>query len=163
MVVQSFFLLGGVVAATPSVVRSRSLMAHPDMDALLHESRQVAKHLLDQFGEFIPFGIMMAPDGKITHVSGDTGDERPRSQDVIELLRNAFADGAANRQYRATAIAYDVRVALRGGPKTDAVQVDIEHVDDIPATCFLPYKKTTDGFEFVDIVAQEGATIVFAG
>ena len=138
-------------------------MAHPDMDALLRESRQVAKHLLDQFGEFIPFGITMAQDGKITHVSGTTGDEWPRSQDVIDLLRNAFADGAANRQYRATAIVCDVRVALRGGPETDAVQVDIEHVDDIPATCFLAYKKTTDGFEFADIVAQQGEPIIFTG
>jgi len=137
-------------------------MAHPDMNALLTESLQVAKHLLHEFGEFIPFGITVASNGKITHVSGSTGDERPRSQDVIDLLRSAFADGALEGRYRATAVAYDVRIALNGGPRTDAVQVDIEHLDDEPATCFLPYTKKADGFHFGDIGAQGGERNVFA-
>jgi hypothetical protein len=136
-------------------------MAHPDMDALLDESLQVAIHFLEKNGEFFPFGVTMSRAGEIAHTQGWTGDECPPSQELIDLLLRGFVSGAARGDYKATALIYDVRISLDGDTKTDAIIVTIEHVDDEPVTCFLPYVKNRDAFEFGELVAERAERRVF--
>ena len=136
-------------------------MAHPDMDALLDEGLQVAVHFLETNGEFFPFGVTMARDGSVAHTQGYTGEEQPPSQEVIDLLLRGFQTGASSGDYKSTALIYDVRVSLDGKTKTDAINVTVEHRDDQPVTCLLPYTKTESGFEFGELIAQRADGNVF--
>ncbi len=136
-------------------------MAHPDMDTLLDEGLQVAIHFLEKYGEFFPFGVTMASDGRIAHTQGYTEDERPPSQEVIDLLLRGFQSGAASGDYKSTALISDVRVSLDGTAKTDAISVTVEHREDQPVTCLLPYTKTDAGYEFGELIAQRADSNVF--
>lgn len=138
-------------------------MAHPNMDALLDEGMQTAIHFLEKNGEFFPFGVTMAPDGSLAHAQGYTGDECPPSQEVIDLLLRGFNTGAASGDYKSTALISDVRITLDGETKSDAISVTVEHVDDQPVTCFLPYTKSNGTFEFGEIVAERAERRVFNG
>ena len=136
-------------------------MAHPDMDALLDEGLQVAIHFLEKNGEFFPFGVTIAPDGSVAHTQGYTGNEHPPSQEVIDLLMRGLKSGAASGDYKSTALISDVRVSLDGETKTDAISVTVEHHEEQPVTCLLPYSKTDSGYEFGELIAQRADSNVF--
>ena len=136
-------------------------MAHPDMDALLNEGLQTAIHFLEKSGEFFPFGVSMTADGEISHNQGWAGDERPPSQELIDLLLRGFAERAEHGEIKATALIYDVVVSLDGTTKSDAISITVEHAAADPVTCFLPYWKNSDAFEFGELVAEGAERRVF--
>ena len=138
-------------------------MAHPDMDTLLDEGLRAAIYFLQKNGEFFPFGVTMSPSCRITHVQGWTGDEHPLSKEVIDVLLRGFTAGAERGEYKATALICDVRVSLDAETTTDAISVGIEHLDDEPVTCLLPYSKNGESFEFGELVAERGDRRVFKG
>jgi hypothetical protein len=136
-------------------------MANPEMDALLDEALNAATYLLNKNGEFFPFGVTMSPNGKTNHVMGYTGEEQPGSQELIDLLLAGFLQGARKGEYRATALVSDVRVSLDGASTTDAISVTIEHAEDEPVTCLLPYQNRQGQFEFGELVAGNADRHVF--
>ena len=103
----------------------------------------------------------MAPDGSVAHTQGYTGDEHPPSQEVIDLLMRGLKSGAASGDYKSTALISDVRVSLDGETKTDAISVTVEHHEEQPVTCLLPYSKTDSGYEFGELIAQRADSNVF--
>ena len=122
-----------------------------------------AEQMLGAYGEFIPFGSVMRPDGEIVSVAGYDGNEHPRSVDVIALLKEEFVGGASKGEYLATAIVYDVRVKLSATQeKSDAIAVALDHRDGDSIIMFFPYKidarKLTLGVAF----AQKGDADIFA-
>ena len=131
------------------------------MDALLDEALHVAVHFLEKNGEFFPFGVTMTEDGKINHAQAWTGEEHPGSDAVIDHLVAGFAQGAKRGDYRATALASDVRLSLDGANQTDAIRVTIEHCQDEPVTCYLPYVNREGSFDFGELVAVRADRFVF--
>ena len=136
-------------------------MAHPDMNALLDESIRLAVLFLEKNGEFFPFGVTMAPDGTVSHMQGYAGDDQPPSQELIDLLLYGLQTGASSGDYKSTSLIYDVRVSLDGETKTDAISVTLEHRDEHPVTCLVPYTKTTSDIELGEIIAQRADRNVF--
>jgi hypothetical protein len=117
-------------------------MAHPDLDQLLNVALEFAKKILKQNGEFYPFGASMDADGKITMDGATTGEERPPSQELLDLLAQSYANRANSGELRAAAVCADVRVPPPGSEaKTDAIQVGLEHSTGEAVTVFLPYEK----------------------
>jgi hypothetical protein len=56
------------------------------MNELLDACLPFARQMIEQHGEFHPFGASMTPDGTL-HLDGvDPGKEFPPGQDVVELL-----------------------------------------------------------------------------
>jgi hypothetical protein len=60
-----------------------------DLEKLLDATVPFAKQMLTAHGEFYPYGATMDANGKITSVGGYTGDEHPKSAEVIDLLKGA--------------------------------------------------------------------------
>lgn len=99
-----------------------------------------AEKMLTKHGEFIPFGASMTPDGKVAMVSGDVGEEHPKSQAVIDLLWASFRREGAEGKILCCAVAYDVRVNHpTTGQKTDAVAIGLDHRDGMSITVYYPY------------------------
>jgi hypothetical protein len=117
-------------------------MAHPDLDRLLNAVLPFAQEMLAKHGEFFPFGASIASDGEIVCHGAYNGEEHPPSQELIDLLTQAFRQQAASGQIRAAALCYDVRTTPPGHvEKMDAICVSAEHENGESADVFLPYKK----------------------
>jgi hypothetical protein len=117
-------------------------MAHPDLDQLLSFAIEFAKKMLQKHGEFYPFGASMGADGKITMDGAATGEEKPPSQELLDLLTRSYAKRANNGELRAAAVCAAVRVPPPGSAATaDAIQVGLEHSNGEAVMVFLPYKR----------------------
>jgi hypothetical protein len=85
-----------------------------DSEELMNSILPVAETMLKRHGEFYPYGGYMKLDGSIVHVGAaeaDTG--RPKSKDLLFILRSSFQEMARARQCKAVAMVFDVAVALR--------------------------------------------------
>jgi len=112
-----------------------------DADALLGAVMPFAEEMLAKHGEFFPFGAVMRSDREVSLVGGHDGRERPPSQDLIDLLADAFRKSARAGEYLATAIVYDVRVTPTGLDEAmDAIAAELEHRRGYAVTVFFPYR-----------------------
>lgn len=75
-----------------------------------------ARTMLEEAGTFYPFGAILSGDGKVGGVGGNTGEQRPRPQDVYKLLTNAFVSGARSGLYSGTALAANVTIPVQYSP-----------------------------------------------
>ncbi len=136
--------------------------AKSECEELLNVLLPFAEELLAKHGEFFPFAATMNNLGGIAHVAGYTGSEQPPSADVIALLKGAFREGARTSEYRATALAYDVRVqSPTNNAKCDAVAVELDHADEYSVVVYFPYTVNENRVEVGVPFAQEGSDEVF--
>ena len=88
----------------------------------------------------------MKPNGEIVALGAYEGDGHPPSQNVIDLMTQAFGQHAKMGQLRAAAICYNVRTIPPGQTeKSDAVCASLEHQSGEALNVFVPYQKATDG------------------
>jgi len=114
--------------------------AKADGEKLLDSLLPFAEQMLQQHGEFFPFGGRMALDGAIIHEGAYNGTEQPPSQELIDLLRQAHQRDAAARTLRACAAIYDIRTVPRDRTeKQDAIAAAIDHVSGYSAVIIFPY------------------------
>lgn len=138
-------------------------MAHPDLNTLFDDLLPLAKRFLAEFGEFYPFASSMAPDGKITSRGASTGDDHPKSQELINIFTDAFRQLAAEGSLRAAGICFDVRITPPGqADKSDAIQCALEHESGEAANVYVPYTKQGEGeFMYGQVFASRRAPTFF--
>lgn len=139
-------------------------MAHPELDTIFDEMLTQSQDLLRKYGEFFPFGRTMSTAGEITHVNAiPDNSDRPPSQDVIDLLEQAYQEQIRNGEIRAAAISLDVRVVPPGQEKeADAICVRLAHENGEAVDVFQTYRKGLLGrVKFGDIFAMKGRLLVF--
>ncbi|GFE65232.1 hypothetical protein [Litoreibacter roseus] len=133
-----------------------------DAEELMTASIEFAEQLLQNYGEFFPFGAAMKPDGQMILVAGYDGDERPPSHEIIDLLNAGFRSSAVGGDYKATALTYDVRVSLPGtSRKSDAVAIALDHEGDYSVVVYWPYKLSRGEVSFGEVFAEEGVYGIF--
>ena len=114
---------------------SATQQAQDDLDRLVNAALQFAQQMLDQHGEFFPYGIALTADGEMAMVAADSGgSDRPASSDVLATLLDGFQRDRAS--LRATATVSDVRLS-----SSDAIRVELEHRDGHAMAVVLPYTK----------------------
>ena len=139
------------------------MSAKDDCNQLLDATAPRAENLLREFGEFFPFGAQMLPSGEIVPVEAYTGEEQPRSQDLIDLLMTSFKTRAYDGEVVATALVYDVRVTLPGSDrKSDAIAVNLDHRDNYSVTVFFPYVIANGEPALGEAFANIGDNLVFS-
>jgi hypothetical protein len=127
---------------------SASEQAQIDVDSLLNAALPFAQQMLDQHGEFFPYGVAIDASGETHMAAGYTGEERPPSQSVLDILVQGYRkqrDGL-----RAVALVADVRA-----DGSDAIQVEIEHREGQAIFLLMPYKKRRlkRGVDYGDLTA----------
>jgi hypothetical protein len=135
-----------------------------DLDPLLDDALQTAQQLLQENGEFFPFGVALGADGTRRHVGGWSGTESPNSETLAELLLAGFRRGADAGEYRATGLVQDVRVRDGNSDSvSDAICVTLEHRDGTCINCYLPYARAVSGtFTYGEVFADLAEGTVFA-
>ncbi len=130
-----------------------STQAQQALDELLNAVLGFAQQQLAKHGEFFPYAAATGIDGKseLVVVRPDHGGEQPQALDVIGACIAALVD--KRNEIQAAAIVTDVRTA-----ESDAIKVDLEHVEGQALSVLLPYRKADAGspVEYGAIRAQAG-------
>ena len=114
--------------------------------------------MLEEHGEFFPYGVALDACGEARMVAGEPGQgEQPASLDVLLTLVEGLR--AERKSLRAVALISDVRLA-----ESDAVRVELEHRDGHAIAVLLPYKKKRlrRGVDFGDLIATPGSQQVWS-
>ena len=140
-------------------------MPHPDLEELLNALVPFAQEMLSKHGEFYPFGASVDAKGEVACVAGETGEEQPDSQEVIELLVQGFRAEAKRGEIRAAGICYDARIVPPGRKeRSDAIAVRLEHKKGEALEAYVPYSKGRSGkYTYGDLFAAEGDRTIFSG
>jgi len=151
----------GASAAVGAIRDTKTQKA--ELEKLLAAALPFAEQMLTKHGEFFPYGATMDPQGKITNVGGYTGDEHPKSTEVIGLLKAAYRRDGEGGKIMACALVYDIRTIPPGQTeKTDAVAVDLDHRDGLSVVMAYPYKIGADKkVQFGTAFAMKGAGEIF--
>ncbi len=138
-------------------------MSRPDLDALLNVLLPFARQMLAKHGEFFPHAAAMTVEGQVKLVDAYDGNEHPKSQAVLDMLHAGLREEAQKAEIRAAGVCFDVRAQPLGrSEKTDAIQVNLEHVDGEAISVFLPYKKSIFGrLKYGDLFATPGPQVLF--
>jgi hypothetical protein len=133
------------------------------LENLLGAALPFAQQMLKEHGEFFPYGETMGPDAKYTSVAGYTGDEHPKSTDVIALLKKGFRKDGAAGKIIASALVYDVRIVPPGcTDKSDAVAIDLNHRNGLSLCMAYPYHIASDkSVVFADGFRIKGTDDIF--
>jgi hypothetical protein len=139
-------------------------MSHPkaDCEALMNSVLPFAKQMLERHGEFLPFGGAMRTNGELVAVAGYDGSEHPPTPVLIRLIKDGFVEAARKKEYKATALVYDVRVKLpSSGEKSDAVAISLNHRDSYSVIVLFPYKLENSKLNMGTAYAQVGEADIF--
>lgn len=137
-------------------------VAKDESETLMNAVLPMAEKFLEQHGEFFPFGAAMKPSGEIVYVAGYDDRERPPSADIIKLLESVFAKAAVAKQYKATALVYDVKVTPpSSNKKSDAIAVALDHVDKYSVVVFFPYELVNGKLHLGAVFVWKGADLIF--
>ena len=141
------------------------MIAKKEAEGLMNEMLSFGKKILREHGEFYPYGGMIKPDGEIVHVGAESDkSEQTDSSNLLGILQESFKELAEAQECKATAIIFNVSVELPNSNKiSDAIQINLDHMDHYSAEIFFPYNIDGNGaINWGNIFAQEGAYAVFA-
>jgi hypothetical protein len=137
--------------------------AKQEAERLMNAVIPLAEKMLRQHGEFYPYGGYMKPDGTIVDVGADDPDtDRPKSKDLLHVLRSSFREMASTYQCKAVAVVFDVAVNLPNSDrKRDAIQVCVDHADGYSVEVFFPYQIVNNEIVYEETYVQEGKHEIF--
>jgi hypothetical protein len=139
------------------------VLRHPDLNALLNDLLSFAERMLAEHGEFYPFGGSIVAAGKHVSVGAKRSSDRPKSQELIDIMTNAFRSQASKEGFVLRAFA-STFASFRRGRSTrqtrfsspwsartgDAVDV------------FVSYAQVPDGeFSYGEVFASERTPTMF--
>jgi hypothetical protein len=139
-------------------------MAEPkeEIEQLLRYLLPVAEEQLNREGEFRPYAATLDAEGEVNSVAAGEG-ENPDVGDLLLALHTELRDQATGGAIRASGIAADVTLTdPDSGDVTDAVQLELDHVETEAVDVYVPYTSDDDGVKFGELVAAAGQAPVFS-
>ena len=131
------------------------------MDELLNEALHAAEEFLEKVGEFFPFVVTMSPEGQISHEQEHLGEKPPTADETVEVLTDGLKHAAGKGRYKATAVVSHAHIPSPDGQFQEAISVALEHREDRPVICCLPFKQTKGRFDFGEVFAKRGERKIF--
>jgi hypothetical protein len=139
-------------------------MAEPreEIEHLLRYLLPVAEEQLNREGEFRPYAATLDTTGEVNSVAAASGEE-PDVGELLLALHTELREQAAGGAIRASGIAADVTLTdPDSGEETDAVQLELDHVETDAVDVYVPYTTGDEGIKFGDLVAAAGQAPVFS-
>lgn len=141
---------------------SQRRRAKQDLEKLVREMLPLAKHALEERGNFAPFGGALLPDGEIRRIEPEPEEAPASGERLVEDLAQRLRGGANSGDYRATVALVNVRVRQPGGDPRDAVQVKLDHSGGTSLELFFPYRMKRPGVAtFGRAFSREGDNQIF--
>ncbi|MEM9304598.1 MAG: hypothetical protein AAGE01_20975 [Pseudomonadota bacterium] len=111
--------------------------ARRDLELLLDHAVELALDMLRTCGAFLPYGAGLRDDGTIESLGSGDAD-----RSLIERVRSRVQQRMARGEFRAIAVIYDADIDVEDGSNTEAVAVELEHVEAPPVMAFLTYERS---------------------
>jgi len=112
---------------------------------LLSYCMEFAKTMLNDAGDFYPFGAKLSLEGQVVAVGGHNGSERPLPQDIYQLLVGAIVSEARDGSISGAALAANVNVPEKfASPSRDAIRVHLE-APGFARYIYVPYEVAKSG------------------
>ncbi|MGD0248941.1 MAG: hypothetical protein ABSB75_07815 [Candidatus Limnocylindrales bacterium] len=123
----------------------------------------LAENMLEQTGEFRPFGARLAAGGQLALIDVAPTVPEPSNPLIIDALYATFRLEARAGTIRACAVCWDALVARQeGGGLMDAIAIGLEHRDGDPTIVLCGYEREPSGdLRFEDPVTAVGKRHVF--
>ena len=136
---------------------------HPDFNPLLEILLRFAKRSLAEKNAFLPFAAVLSSDSELSYVRGDTGDRPAGAPVLLEVLEGALRAMIKKDGLKAAGICIDIRFATSPQePRTDAIQVFLEHREGNVVNILLPYRKIAPGqITYGKLMAVRGEPKIF--
>jgi hypothetical protein len=138
------------------------------LHALVSYCLDFATVMLDEAGEFFPFGAVIGPDGKVKSVGGCAGNESLVPQEICRLLSDALIAGARDGSIIAAALASKVNIPQEYSPLPDGIRVLVES-EGYSRYIYSPYRLAKQGLlqkahrtELFEPFGVEISPVVFA-
>jgi hypothetical protein len=107
-----------------------ALMSEASLDALaalLRHCEIVSQRMLEESGEFYPFGAFVAPDGRVAALGASSGSDHPDPKQHFEFLHGAITQMAREGRLIGYAIAANVNIPAEYSPQyPDGVRIQVE-------------------------------------
>ena len=98
-----------------------------------------ATTMLNDSGDFYPFGAVIGSDGELRTVAGYDGAEQPAPRDIYKILGEGFKAMAKAGEIRAAALASNVNIPPEyPAPARDGLRVHIE-CEGYARFIYVPY------------------------
>ena len=114
---------------------SASASAQDDLDGLLSIVLPFAEEMLGKHGEFFPFGGSISSHGHPSLTAAEPGLGERSSPD--RLLASLY-EGARTEATTTRAVAFVADVRADG---SDAVRIELEHLEGVALVALLPYTR----------------------
>ena len=116
-----------------------------DFQELVKHCKTLAEKLLiEQEGEFFPFGAKISQEGNLTHCGLFEGDDFPLSETIIKNLKHVLMQELTEGVIRSFAISFDSKVKKdENSEKVDAIAIECLSKEALEnTTYYVPYKFT---------------------
>ena len=134
-----------------------------DFNELVAPILGLAETMLEETGEFRPFGARLAAGGQLALI--DVAPTLPEQSNplIVDALYATFRLEARAGTIRACAVCWDALVPRQeGGGLMDAIAIGLEHRDGEPAILLCGYEREITGdLRFEDPVTAVGRRHVF--
>lgn len=130
---------------------------------LLQYCMDFGKMMLEDAGEFHPFGAAIRVDGELVAFGGYDGNEHPDPEDIYQLLVDALAADARAGGALAIAIAANVNIpAGYKSPSPEGLRVQLE-TESYSRFIYVPYTLAKKGLFKRTTIANYGEPISVDG
>jgi len=125
---------------------TNTMSATPEqLHELMKYCMDFARTMLEDSGDFYPFGATLSTQGVVAAVGGYNGEERPAPIEIYQLLGESFLSGAARGEHSGVALAANVNVpAEYASPFRDGLRIHLES-QGYARFIYVPYKLGTTG------------------
>ena len=104
-----------------------------------------ARTMLEDSGDFYPFGATLSPQGVVAAVGGYNGEEKPTPTEIYQLLGESFLSGAARGELAGVALAANVNIPPEfKSDSRDGLRVHLES-QGYSRFIYVPYQLGTKG------------------
>ena len=139
-------------------------MANPDFNILLNALYPIAKELLEQQQDFLPFGRAMSSEGEVLTLDVVASGGPPTTEQGVDLLEKRMREMARKGEIRASGICFDALVNKPGSTaRREVICARLEHLSGEALDAFLPYEKRGATIEYGEVFAGAGKAVVFPG
>jgi len=121
-----------------------------------------AKVQLEQRGQFLPLGAALKQTDNFVLMPVSRSAPGLLPADIIQQIQQALEQGAADGDYKTTALVYDATVPLpASGKPSDAIAVALDHRDGYSVITFLPYELRGKEVHMGTPFTRQGTSTVF--
>src|ERR1700712_684352 len=128
-----------------------------DINRLVANIIDQAKHFLTKAGEYYPFGSVIKSDGSLVPLGVYLENDHPDSSEVLQILQETIKLRLTKKETIVAAIGLDVLYQPAGeSVKKDALKIMVLTNEGTSLDYYLPYINVGGEFSFEKVFSESG-------